>query len=390
MTEKVNPSINRPATAFKTAGAIALGGGSDPGYVVPASNTTELSIQDANISDSNLSAFTETHSGTSYDVTIDPGEAFVFGSWVVTDASTTVTLSGSTANQRVFVGWNKDGSDDLIIGTPSAFASASGDTDKKIPLWEFDTDGSGVTASRDVRELGQTINALDEATAVSSNYTTDGEQVIYADTSSSAVTITLASADVFSGKSITVVDQAGNASTNTLSIDTEGTETINGSSLYEIKNDYGSISLGSDGLNWLTAGGGGGGSLTNNAIEMAQSGVVGASEAASLVQTSVRDTEKLEIFRGTFVMSDGTPVPSGCDLVIATLDGSGGATKQASVLSGDGSTTYTKETGDPLASYSNTSGSTEHVAVFIDNGHFNSGTGTSQDVQAGVRGNDAR
>jgi hypothetical protein len=158
MTEKANPSINRPAEAFKTAGAIAYGG-ADEGFVVEANNPTPISVQDAGIIDGNLNAFDQTSSASSLDVTIDGGEAFVFGAWVAIDTQTTVTLAASTNDQTVFVGWNKNGTDDVIVGLDSAFSSASGDADQKIPLWEFDTDGSGVTSVEDVRALGKTSGA---------------------------------------------------------------------------------------------------------------------------------------------------------------------------------------------------------------------------------------
>lgn len=157
MTEKANPSINRPAEAFKTAGAIAYGGHGaqgDPGFVVDGASPTEIASQDGGITEANLNAFAETSSGSSLDVDIDAGEAFVFGTWLAIDTTTTVTLTASTNGQTVYVGWNKDGSDDVIVGLSSAFESASGDTDMKIPLWDFDTDGTGVTASTDRRLIG--------------------------------------------------------------------------------------------------------------------------------------------------------------------------------------------------------------------------------------------
>ena len=152
MTEKANPSSSRPIEAFKTAGAIAYGG-SPEGYI--PDETTEIAIQDGSITESNLNQFAETSSGSSLDVTIDGGEAFVFGSWICIDTQTTVSLNASTTGQTVYVGWNKDGSDDVIIGLDSAFSSASGDADQKISLWEFDTDGSGVTSSTDLRSFDQ-------------------------------------------------------------------------------------------------------------------------------------------------------------------------------------------------------------------------------------------
>jgi hypothetical protein len=154
MTEKANPSVNRAAEAFKTAGAIAYGG-SDEGFISPANQPTEISVQDSDINESSLNAFDETSSASSLDVTLDGGEAFVFGSWLAIDTQTTVSLAASTSGQTVFVGWNKDGADDIIIGLQSSFSSAGGDADQKIPLFTFDTDGSGVTSVTDERSFDQ-------------------------------------------------------------------------------------------------------------------------------------------------------------------------------------------------------------------------------------------
>jgi hypothetical protein len=160
MTDKVNPSLNRPANPFKTAGAISLAGASD-GWISRAASPSDISVQDSEIDDTVLNAFSQTSSTSSFDVTVDPGEAFVYGSWLAIDTTTTVTLASSTAAQTVYVGWNKDSADDVIIGLQSAFDNATGNTDKKIPLFDFDTDGSGVTASTDRRELGKHIDIGD-------------------------------------------------------------------------------------------------------------------------------------------------------------------------------------------------------------------------------------
>jgi len=159
MTEKVNPSPVRPAEAFKTAGAIAYGGHSEEGFVIDGSSPTELSIQQSDIDETALTTFAESSSSSSFDVTIDAGEAFVFGSWLATDTSTTVTLSSSTTSQAVYLGWNKDGTDDVLIGTESAFDDSSSSADKRVLLYEFDTDSSGVTAVEDYRRIGQAIRA---------------------------------------------------------------------------------------------------------------------------------------------------------------------------------------------------------------------------------------
>jgi len=154
MTEKANPSVNRPVDAFQTAGAIAYGG-SDEGFISPANSSTEISVQDDDINEAQLNAFDQTSSGSSLDVTIDGGEAFVFGSWLAIDSSTTVSLDADTDGQTVSVGWNKNGSNDVIIGLDATFSSATGDSDQKIPLFSFDTDSSGVTNVVDERSFDQ-------------------------------------------------------------------------------------------------------------------------------------------------------------------------------------------------------------------------------------------
>ena len=83
----------------------------------------------------------------------------MYGAWVAKDTETTVSLDGSTADQTVYVGWNKDSPDDVIIGLASAFEEAAGDADLKIPLYTFDTDANGVTNVVDAREIGSTIPA---------------------------------------------------------------------------------------------------------------------------------------------------------------------------------------------------------------------------------------
>lgn len=161
MVDKVNPSVNRPAGAFKTAGAITYGGhggGTYQGFVVDGASPTELSVQDGDITESNFNTFTQTSSSSSLNIDIDPGEGFVYGSWCAIDTNTTVSLAASTTGQTVYVGWNKDGSDDVLVGLQSTFDNATGNTDQKIPLFDFDTDGSGVTSVTDRRQIGYSID----------------------------------------------------------------------------------------------------------------------------------------------------------------------------------------------------------------------------------------
>jgi len=164
MVEKANPSPNRPAEAFATAGAIAYGGSVD-GFIVDGTEPTDISIQDVDLNEGLYDTFSQSSSTSSLTVSIAGGEAFVFGSWLAIDDTTTVSLDASTTGQTVYIGWNKDSSNDVIIGTDNAFSSAASDTDQRIPLYEFDTDGSGVTNVTDLRQVGKkdVVSALDVA-----------------------------------------------------------------------------------------------------------------------------------------------------------------------------------------------------------------------------------
>jgi len=70
-------------------------------------------------------------------------------------------------------------------------------------------------------------------------------------TSTAAVTsLTLPTAQVVDGRTIVIKDAGGEAATNNITIDTEGSETIDGRAIYTMNNDYESITIYSDGSNW--------------------------------------------------------------------------------------------------------------------------------------------
>jgi hypothetical protein len=93
-----------------------------------------------------------------------------------------------------------------------------------------------------------------ETTAVS--FTFSGRQIIVGVTDTSAVrTVTLATALLLDGpdaRLIIVKDEGGQAATNTLTVATEGSETIDGSATATITSNYGAVRLYSDGSNWFT------------------------------------------------------------------------------------------------------------------------------------------
>lgn len=66
------------------------------------------------------------------------------------------------------------------------------------------------------------------------------------------ITITLASSMIVAGAWVDIVDESGAAGTTAITVNTEGTETIDGSASRTISANYGQVRIYSDGTNWFT------------------------------------------------------------------------------------------------------------------------------------------
>ena len=221
--------------------------------------------------------------------------------------------------------------------------------------------------------------------SVSSNTTTSDEEILFVDTSGGAVTITLASADAVDGNHIIVVDSGGSADSNPLTIDTEGSETIDGVSSVTVETAYGAQVLSSDGTNWFTAGGGSGGGSGggyDQTVDFDHSGSktsLSTGNQALVGVAEVDASETLEIYKAQLMKPDGTASSTSVDLELVTLDNAGSFTSRSVLIAGDGSTVYDDQTGSPLGSYS--PGSTTTVAVLVDNQ-----SGSAEGVYAEAKG----
>ena len=257
-------------------------------------------------------------------------------------------------------------------------------------------------------------------TAVTTNTTTSGEEVLLVDTSGGAVTITLASADLSTGTVVTIVDIGGAAGTNVITVDTEGGEGIDDGTTTIVDSDYGATVVLADANSgqWYTAGGGGGAALavqdddalvndlvetldakvglkatspTTGEAELAvehrevfegrESGGISNQDQGILVIDHLADGETAEVYKAALTLATAEPAPTGLDLRLVTLDNAGGFTGRDTLLAGDGATVFDDQTGAPLGSYTNSSGSGQTIGVLVDND-----TGNPQDVMAAAEG----
>ncbi len=97
------------------------------------------------------------------------------------------------------------------------------------------------------KEVSKNTEVIDSANRTS--YTTNGEDAIYADTSNGPVTVTLGTTDTTQGNKIDIVNISG---ANSVTVDTEGSETIDpgGEASKAVANAGWSLSFISDGSNW--------------------------------------------------------------------------------------------------------------------------------------------
>ena len=256
-------------------------------------------------------------------------------------------------------------------------------------------------------------DGVDNAVLTSSNTTTGGEDIVFADVSSSTLTVTLATADARSGARIAIVDINSNAGTNAITVDTEGSGTINGASSITITSDGEAVTLVSDGTDWMrestyspgsgssgvtveddgaivvdgataidmstnlsvqddgdgtvtVSASGGSSAALSTLVEGAETGTVAAGDQGVLVVDELLDGETLSVETATLVSGTVGAVPTGVDLKLGTFS-SGSFTSRATILSGDGSTVHDNADGSPLASYQNTSGAAQTVGYVVDN-----------------------
>jgi len=71
----------------------------------------------------------------------------------------------------------------------------------------------------------------------------DNDSIILCDTSSNSITVTIPTAQTEDGRELVIKDYGGNSNTNNITVDTEGSETIDGESDITINTDYDSVTI---------------------------------------------------------------------------------------------------------------------------------------------------
>lgn len=112
------------------------------------------------------------------------------------------------------------------------------------------------------------------------------------------------------------------------------------------------------------------------------SGLVDDGDAAPVWQSTLEPDETFYITQASLQKLEGEAAPDGVDLIIGDLTDD---TAADTAITGDG-TDKNDVTGDPLASYTNSNDSGVHIAVLIDNGNYNAGSGSAQSMMGAFIG----
>jgi len=113
-------------------------------------------------------------------------------------------------------------------------------------------DGAGAVDSQFIQSYGAIFRHITVVNAATYDLLPSDDILNVTYTATGAVTITLPTAQCVAGRTIVIKDAGGNAGTNNITIDTEGSETIDGAATEVISSNYDSVTIYSDGSNWFT------------------------------------------------------------------------------------------------------------------------------------------
>jgi len=177
----------------------------------------------------------------------------------LTEDSTTVT------NSKAYAGTDADLSGDLTVDgavTVTGDVASSGDVSGVAGTFSGAVEGttgtfSGAISGTDgtftgnLSSAGSLVSGVSTVETETYDIADDDYNVLVSYTSTGAQTTTIPTAQLAAGRELFIKDIDGNAGTNSLTVATEGTETIEGGNAVVINTDYGDVCLISDGSNWF-------------------------------------------------------------------------------------------------------------------------------------------
>lgn len=113
--------------------------------------------------------------------------------------------------------------------------------------------GNGIVSPNSGLQIDHSL-ALKVQNSVPTGYNTSHDTILGVVTNSTPITVNIPTTERVTGRILVIVDRSGNAATNNITIDPEGTTTINGKSTYVINQNYGSVVLYCGGSNWFVMG----------------------------------------------------------------------------------------------------------------------------------------
>lgn len=190
-------------------------------------------------------------------VAFGSGSDEIAGSSSLTWGSSALTIGGSTSfsstSESVLTFGQQLVGTDAIQWIPSNGLffkhGAGGPSGDRIKITSGGYLGIGTTTPHS--HLQVSGSQAIKTTNVSADYTiTSDDYLIRVTSTAAARTITLPTAAGIAGRVYEIKDTSGGAGTNNITIDADGTETIDGAATATISAHYGSIKLASNGTNW--------------------------------------------------------------------------------------------------------------------------------------------
>jgi len=231
-------SVSLSDTSVSVAGnSVSLGGSTAVDYIDLSDTGTSFPIPNSDLSNSSVSV-----AGNSVSLGGSTNVDYID----LADTGTSFPIpNGDLSNSSISVAGNS--------------VSLGGSVTPEVTDLSGNTGSTGQFLKTDGTSLSFENITIEETVTTSSNLTTSGQTTVFADVSGGPLTVTLASSDAKDGRKVRVVDKAGNASNNTIIVNTESSETINGQADAVVNSDFEAVTFQSDGSNWFVVSRMGGG-----------------------------------------------------------------------------------------------------------------------------------